>query len=191
MNYIDIIIILLLLFASYKGLKRGLIKELVSLISLILGIYIASNFSFFLDSYLSKSFPKYGDFVSITSFIIVFLIVVVSLKLAGILISKLAKSLQLGIINRVLGLLFAASKTLLIISFILFELNHLSNQFGTIIPEDQKSESVLYEKVMKIIIPMINPIVNENLDWKQDVKLKIDEVKGKIKKRLDTIPVSL
>ena len=190
MNYIDIIIILLLLFASYKGLKRGLIKELVSLISLILGIYIASNFSFFLDSYLSKSFPKYGDFVSITSFIIVFLIVVVSLKLAGILISKLAKSLQLGIINRVLGLLFAASKTLLIISFILFELNHLSNQFGTIIPEDQKSESVLYEKVLKII-PITSPVVKENLEWKEDVKLKIDEVKEEIKNRLDTIPVSL
>jgi len=86
--------------------------------------------------------------------------------------------------------LFAGSKTLLIISFILFELNHLSNQFGTIIPEDQKSESVLYEKVFKII-PVISPVVKENLDWKNDVKLKINEVKGEIKNRLDTIPVSL
>lgn len=190
MNYIDIIITILVLLASYRGLKRGLIKELVSLISLIAGIYIASNFSIFLEAYLSKSFPEYGDFVSITSFIIVFLIVFISLKLSGILISKLAKSLQLGTINKVLGLLFAASKTLLIISFILFELNHLSNQFGTIIPEDQKSESVLYEKVLKII-PITSPVVKENLDWKEDVKLKIDEVKEEIKNRLDTIPVSI
>lgn len=190
MNYIDIIITILVLVASYRGLKRGLIKELVSLISLIAGIYIASNFSIFLEAYLSKSFPEYGDFVSITSFIIVFLIVFISLKLAGILISKLAKSLQLGTINKVLGLLFAASKTLLIISFILFELNHLSNQFGTIIPEDQKSESVLYEKVLKII-PITSPVVKENLDWKEDVKLKIDDVKDEIKNRLDTIPVSI
>jgi membrane protein required for colicin V production len=178
------------LLASYRGLKRGLIKELVSLISLIAGIYIATNFSIYLEAYLSKYFPEYGNFISITSFIIVFLIVFISLKLAGILISKLAKSLQLGTINKVLGLLFAGSKTLLIISFILFELNHLSNQFGTIIPEDQKSESVLYEKVFKII-PVISPVVKENLDWKNDVKLKINEVKGEIKNRLDTIPVSL
>jgi len=87
-------------------------------------------------------------------------------------------------------LLFAASKTILIISFVLFELNHLSNQFGTIIPEDQKSESVLYEKVLKII-PITSPVVKENLDWKEDVKLKTDDVKEEIKNRLDTIPVSI
>ena len=88
MNYIDIIITILVLLASYRGLKRGLIKELVSLISIIAGIYIASNFSIFLEAYLSKSFPEYGDFVSITSFIIVFLIVFISLKLSGILINS-------------------------------------------------------------------------------------------------------
>ena len=174
MNYIDIIITILVLVASYRGLKRGLIKELVSLISLIAGIYIASNFSIFLEAYLSKSFPEYGDFVSITSFIIVFLIVFISLKLLVKYISKLAKSLQLGTINKVLGLLFFLLNND-IISFILFELNHLSNQFGTIIPEDQKSESVLYEKVLKII-PITSPVVKENLDWKEDVKLKIDDV---------------
>ena len=38
MNFIDIIIVISVLFAAFKGFGRGLIKELVSLISLIAGV---------------------------------------------------------------------------------------------------------------------------------------------------------
>jgi len=109
MNYIDIIISILLLLAVYKGFKNGLIKEIISLISLVTGIYIAVNFSFYIEKYLSKSLTKYDEFVSIISFVLVFLIVFLSLKLAGVIMSKLANSLQLGLLNKTLGLFFGLS----------------------------------------------------------------------------------
>jgi len=174
MNYIDIIIAILVLLAAFKGLTRGLIKELVSLISLVAGIYIASNFSVFLENYLFKSFPKYVEFVSVSSFIIVFLIVFLSLKLAGILISKLAKSLQLGNLNKVLGLLFGVSKALLIISIVLFEISHLSETFGTIIPKKQIKKSILYKPVYNIV-PTISPVAKKKLGWPKKLENTIED----------------
>ena len=190
MNYIDIIILILVLLASHRGFSRGLIKELIALISLVAGVYIATNFSVYFEEFLTENISQHEEFISVISFVLVFFIVFLSLKLAGVIISKLVKSLQLGLVNKLLGLFFAASKTLLILSFVLFELNHLSEQFGTIIPENQKSESFLYKKVIKII-PTISPVVKEKLDWKEEIKIKVDEVKESIKKKLDTIPVSL
>ena len=53
MNFIDIIIVLLVLFAAFKGFRSGLIKELISLISLIIGVYIASHFSVYVEKKLN------------------------------------------------------------------------------------------------------------------------------------------
>lgn len=183
MNYIDIIISVLLLLAIYKGFKNGLIKELISLISLVVGIYIAVNFSFYLEKHLAKSLSKYEEFVSIISFVLVFLIVFLSLKLAGVLMSKLAKSLQLGLLNKVLGLFFGLSKALLIISIILFEINHLSETFGNILPKKQIKESVLYQPVYNIV-PAISPIAKKKLGWPKNFKKQIKETTKEVKELL-------
>ena len=106
MNYIDIIILILIIIFCYKGFKRGLIKEMISLLSLIAGIYLASQFSFFLEDQLIKHFSRYKEIISSISFIIIFAIIYLSLKLAEIIISKISKTLYLGIINYPLGLVF-------------------------------------------------------------------------------------
>ena len=68
MNYIDIIIVILVLLAAIKGFARGLIKEIVSLISLVAGGYLAITFSVLFENYLLKTFPKHEEFVSINEF---------------------------------------------------------------------------------------------------------------------------
>jgi len=174
MNFIDIIISILVLISAYKGFKNGLIKELLSLISIFLGIYIAINFSFYMEKFLTTSFPKHQAFVSIISFILVFLIVFLSIKLAGFLMSKLAKSLKLGFLNKLLGLIFGASKVLLIISIILFEINHLSKTFGNILNTNKFNESLLYKPVYNIV-PILAPHAKKKLDWSKKLKEKIEQ----------------
>ena len=174
MNFIDIIISIFVLLFAYKGLKRGIIKELISLLSLILGIYIAINFSFLLEDYLTKNLSKYEEFVSIISFTMVFLIVFLSLKTAGFLIRKLVKSLQLGFLDKLLGLLFGASKIALILSFLLLEIQHLSSTFGNIIPQKEIKKSVLYRPVYNIV-PTILPIAKERKTWTRKLKKTINK----------------
>lgn len=181
MNYLDILILILILLAAIKGFSRGLIKEVVSFISLFTGIYIASNFSIFLEGYLLDNFPQYEEFISIASFVILFFIIFLSLKLAGIIISKLVKSLHLGLINKTLGVVFGASKVLLIISIILFELNHLSKVIE-IIPKKQKQESLLYDHIM-VIVPTF--LTEKNLETINSLEETIEKKTDDIKKDLN------
>ncbi len=163
MNFIDIIIIILVLIAAFKGFVNGLIKEMISLISLIAGIYFASYFSAYTEQQLNYNFPKTEEYNDIISFFLVFTTIYLSLKLAGIIIHKFVKIIQLNLINKTLGLLFGIIKAMLIISFVLIEINHLEQRFNTTIPKKQKEDSKLYP-LFENIIPTIIPIVKEKLN---------------------------
>ena len=45
MSYIDIIILLFLLYGAYRGFSRGLIVEVATLAGLVLGVYMAVRYS--------------------------------------------------------------------------------------------------------------------------------------------------
>ena len=129
-------------------------------------MYIASHFSVYVEKHLNNNFPKTEEYNTIISFILVFLIIFLSIKLAGIIIHKFVKIIQLNLINKILGLLFGVSKALLIIAFILFELNHLEQSFNITISKNQKEESKLYPLVVEII-PTISPIIKEKLNYRK------------------------
>ena len=53
MSFLDIVLGVLLALSIFQGIRNGLFVELASLISLILGIYIAIKFSSFAKEILS------------------------------------------------------------------------------------------------------------------------------------------
>ena len=46
MNYFDIALIIPIIYGMVQGFSRGIVKEVTSLVSLLIGVYIAINFSF-------------------------------------------------------------------------------------------------------------------------------------------------
>ena len=169
MNYIDLIIVIFVLLFAYKGAKRGFVRGVASLLSLIVGAYCAVNFSFLLEEKIIKHLTGSFEFVSVVSFISVFLIVFVFFKLSGFIVKRLVKSLHMGIIDKVFGMIFGASKIALILSILLFEIQHLSETFGNIIPEKQKKESLLYIPTYNIVL-IIAPKVKGNNTIPKNIK---------------------
>ena len=49
MNYLDIIIVVPLLYGLIKGFSNGLIKEVTTLTALLVGVYVAIKFSLYLE----------------------------------------------------------------------------------------------------------------------------------------------
>ena len=143
-HYIDIIIVISVLIAAFKGFANGLIKELISLIALIVGVYIASHFSVYVEKQLNYIFPKIEEYNAVISFALVFLIIYLSLKLAGIIIHKFVKIIKLNLVNKISGLLFGSIKVVLIIAFVALEINHLEQSFNTKIPTKQKEDSKVF-----------------------------------------------
>ena len=63
MNYIDLIIVVFVLLFAYKGAKKGFVQGVMSLISLIVGVYCAINFSFVLEEKFLKNMTGYIEFI--------------------------------------------------------------------------------------------------------------------------------
>lgn len=149
MNTIDIIIAVLLIIGFVQGIFKGLFVEVASLLSLLLGIYVATHFSHYVGGYLSNWLTWEERYIKLASFAITFLLVVLGVALLGKLFTKVADAAALGMLNKILGGAFGALKYALIISIIFLLLSKIENTFP-IIPKEQKENSILYQPVKKI-----------------------------------------
>jgi membrane protein required for colicin V production len=159
MNWIDLIIIVLLILSVVNGFINGLVKEVASLAGLILGIWGAIKFSFFTAEKLYDWFDMSGQFVGIIAFLITFGIIVVIIHFIGILADKLIDAVALGFLNRILGMVFGLIKTVLILSVIFCVLNAIDVRRPFLSKE--KIEGSKFYNPISDIAPAIFPIIGE------------------------------
>jgi len=157
MNLIDIIIGALILFGLVRGLSKGLFVEVASLVALIAGVYGAIHFSDFAAGYLESRVEWDENLINITAFALTFIIIVIVIAMAGKALTKLADFAALGGINKILGGLFGALKTALILSVVLLVL-HLMDKAIPFVDDDDLESSMLYEPV-RSIAPAIFPYI--------------------------------
>lgn len=150
MNYFDIIAGVILLVAAYKGFKRGLVFELISIVGLIIAIYGAFKFSNMAESYLLENAKDIEKFVPLLSFIIVFLIILLVIMLMGKIMEKLIKFTGLGIFNKLAGVAFGTVKAALIVGILTGLLLRFEPTLK-IISDETKQNSVLYQPVMSLV----------------------------------------
>lgn len=159
MNYIDFIIIILLVFGLARGFINGFIKELASLLALILGIWGAIKFSAFTAERLYDYFDMTGQYVGIIAFLITFVIIVIVIHFIGLLVDKFVEKISLGVLNSLLGIVFGVFKTALILSVILTVLNAIDSKHH-FLPKKQIEDSRLYSPIADIA-PAIFPLIGE------------------------------
>ena len=116
MNFIDILIVILLLFACWRGLKKGLIIELFTLLAVFAGLYAAIHFSDYLAVKLREDADWEWEYVSIVSFALCFLAVGAMVYFGGKMLEKVIQVVQLGIINRIAGAVFSIITMLFVMS---------------------------------------------------------------------------
>ncbi|OIO99821.1 MAG: hypothetical protein AUJ98_10000 [Bacteroidetes bacterium CG2_30_33_31] len=169
MNLIDIILLIPLLWFAYKGFSKGFIIELSTLIALLLGIYIATQFSNYTSDFMIRKFNLTGEYIRIISFIITFLGVIILVMLFGKSLEKVIKVFQLSALNKIAGAMFSMAKTAFILSVIIYIFAKLSIEDIFIKPE-YKDKSLIYNSIKKIA-PAVFPIIKEN---KEKVIKKIE-----------------
>ncbi|MDC3260436.1 CvpA family protein [Winogradskyella sp.] len=155
MSIIDIVLGALLLFGLIRGAIKGLFVEIASLCALVLGVFGAIHFSYFVSDLLESKVDWDEKTMNIIAFATTFVIIVLAISLAGKALTKLADFAALGILNKLLGSVFGALKIGLILSVLLIVFNKL-NKTLPFMEEDQLEESILYKPV-KSLAPMIFP----------------------------------
>ncbi len=165
MNHLDIILAIPLLWFAYKGFRKGLVIELTSLVALLLGIYMAIHFSDITATYLSEWFNIQGKYISIVSFSLTFIGVVILVYFVGKLIEKFVDILLLGLVNKALGMLFGLLKMALVLSTFIYILNSISIN---ILPKQSCDQSMLFRPIERLV-PALLPKLNKFRDkWREE-----------------------
>lgn len=149
MNFIDILIIVPLIYAGYKGFKHGLIIEVFTLLALFVGLYAGIHFSDFIAEFLKTSFSWDSEYLPIISFTIIFLGIGAMVFFAGKTIEQMVKVVNLTPLNKFFGVFFAVLKMLYIVSVILV-IAESYDEKGDFFPEEKKENSLLYSPVKAV-----------------------------------------
>ena len=110
MNYIDIVILLFLLYGAFRGFSKGLIIEVATLAGLILGVFIAIRYSPFTEGILKDFLNITSRYLSYIALAVTFLLVVIAVYLLGKMLTRLVDIISLGLVNKLLGTLLGIAK---------------------------------------------------------------------------------
>ncbi|MBN2484686.1 MAG: CvpA family protein [Bacteroidales bacterium] len=151
----DIAILIIFLWAAYKGYTNGLILQLSTLAALVLGIVGAIRFSGFLNGFFLEKTSINEEFVPAITFALAFVVIVILVHLIARLLEKLIEAVALGFVNRIFGTVFSILKFALVISGLLVVINK-ANAVYSVFPEEKTSHSRLYKPLSKFA-PAIFP----------------------------------
>ncbi|MDP2160263.1 MAG: CvpA family protein [Flavobacterium sp.] len=166
----DFAIGILLIIGLYQGIKNGLFVEIASIISFILGVFIAIKFSYVVKSFLEDFVSWNPQTVQITSFVITLILVVVGVHLLAKIFTKIASFAFLGWINKLAGGIFSVLKTALLIGIVLHLVQKI-NLDNQLISEEKQDNSIFYRPILDttaFIMPMVT-------NWIEDVKAIYEE----------------
>lgn len=138
---IDIIYAVALCFAVWHGWQRGLILGVFSLVAIIIGLAAALKLSAAVAGYVGRSVNVSQEWLPFISFILVFILVVLLIRLGAKAIEKSVQAVLLGWANRLGGILFYVAIYTLVFSVVLF----YAEQMKLLQPETiQKSVTYKY-----------------------------------------------
>jgi len=147
-SFLDIIIAIPFAWAIYMGLTKGFVRQLATLGALILGVYGGAKLSGWLGEFFHRKFDVAIKLSQFVSFVIIFIAVIILMHFLAKIIQSSLKAGGLGAIDKILGVLFAMVKALIIVGVILsfFE---MINKKVVLVEKQYTERSFFY-----------NPIVN-------------------------------
>jgi membrane protein required for colicin V production len=154
MNWLDITLLCLAGIGFVKGLFDGVIKQVVSLVALVAGIFFCAKAAAWLKAFIvGWGLPEQG--VTVLSYILGFLMVVGILLLAGEIMHRLIGATPLSVFNHIGGGFFGLLIMILFLSLLL-NFMEIVDSGSVLISTESKIESRLYHPIRQII-PTIYP----------------------------------
>ena len=160
MNFIDLLILVPLLLAAWKGFKRGFIIEIFIVLALLVGIYCGIHFSDYTSELIKDKLNVSSIYLPLISFALTFIVIAVGIYFTGKMLEKVIKIAQLSLFNKLGGVFFSVVKTLYFMST-LFLLIASVQEKTELIPAATLNKSLLYAPVSKLSLATI-PYLKES-----------------------------
>ena len=150
---IDIAAFILLVMAMYKGLRKGLIIAIFSLVGFIIGLAAALKLSALVADYIGTISTISEKWLPFLAFILVFIIVVFLVRLGAKMLEKVLQMAMLGWLNKLGGVIFYLFLYFFILSVLLFYASQLH-----LIKEKTVNDSVVYAYIQPLAPKMMKTI---------------------------------
>ncbi len=155
MNILDIILVIPLLWALYRGFRKGLIYMIASLTALVLGILGAMRFHAQTGTILNNWFNINPEHLNLVSFAVTFVFIVIVVHIAAFLVDRLIKAVALSFLNRAAGMFFGLFVTAFVVSIVLMPIDAANNR-KEFINKETIERSLLYQP-LKSLAPTVFP----------------------------------
>lgn len=123
---LDIISLVLICLALYKGIQKGLVVALFSFLAFVIGLAAALKLSAVAAAYIGDAVNVSQRWLSVIAFLAVFIVVVLLIRLGARLIEGALQIVMLGWLNKLGGILFYALVYFFIFSILLFYATQLN-----------------------------------------------------------------
>ncbi|MCH2229035.1 MAG: CvpA family protein [Crocinitomicaceae bacterium] len=175
MNFIDFIFMGLLIYAAWRGFKKGFIIELFSFLALFIGLYAGIHFSDVASNSLKNAFNVSSEYLPAISFTIVFLIIGALVYFGGKALEKVVSVVQLSLANKFLGVFFSMLKMTFVFGGIILLMESYDEK-GDFISEKTKKVSLVYYPVKKIVTVSIPAFERSTLFLKETLTNGVDGI---------------
>lgn len=176
MNLFDVVVLLLLVFAAFRGKATGLVRQIISCVALVLGVWL----SWKIGPAVGSMFVEDEKLAVLVGFIVVFVLVVVALGVAGFLVKGVFRIAGLGVLDSWLGLAISVIKFWAVASVLCYWASELPEAQKTI-EEDVRPKSLLYNPMIESA-EFIFPYVDFAKEYISEADISVEAIEGLIPK---------
>lgn len=177
-NIYHLILIIVAAIAIIIGFRKGLVKQLASLLGIIAGVIAAQLFHEDIEPLVREQLPSIAEHFasdyaySVLTSCIIFLAVYFGISLLSFILKRFIEALNLGIINSIGGSLFCTFKYMLVMS-VIFNIIISIDPDSSLTDYCDADDGNIVDTVMSLA-PMILSIEDPEklLDIKQDEEAK-------------------
>jgi membrane protein required for colicin V production len=143
MNVLDLCILIPILYFCYRGVRNGLIGEVLGIIGIILAVFLTFRFMNPLADFIASFIHKNPDYLPFVAGAIIFICTLIVLQIVALLLKSILKFVRLNAINSILGFFFGLFKGGIIISVLLILLAGFHQP-----PKQMRENSVSYSYII-------------------------------------------
>lgn len=166
MTVLDIILAVPMLWLIYRGWRRGLVREVITLAGVVAGIWAATH----MTTLIAEALSFEGENAVLAAFFVAFVGALALAWLLGILVERIIKMTKIGFANRLAGAVLGLAKALCILAVLLNNIVLIDKHESLITPK-MKEESMLYKPVWNTgnrLTASLKQFIDEHKDeWKE------------------------
>jgi membrane protein required for colicin V production len=154
MNTLDAVVLIPLLYFTYKGFQNGLVKEVLSIVGIVLAIFLTFGY---LEEASVLLKPYYGDssYLPFLTGATVFLGTLLAVNIIAYLIKQFLEIAMLSMPNRLFGAAFGLLKSSIVVSALLLFLA------GFDMPGDEtRTQSMSYPIIINVAPTAYNAVAS-------------------------------